>query len=270
MVHLPDAGLDAGAAARLNEYQRQVDAAGHYEKRVASAKKWFSRRNRASNPTFRRVRASLTRMCSGAQRCVYCEDSVGDEVEHIQPKDLYPCLVFVWTNYVYACGRCNGGKNNKFAVITGNGLVDVTRPAGAPVAPPEPGTPAFLNPRVEDPLDFLDLDLDGTFVVLARDHLPDIDRERTEFTIEALKLNRDVLLQARATAFGSYRARLREYVGRREVATAQELGRLIDNFKTMPHVTVWAEMKRQRLFLPNLNQLFSRARQKHCIGEAGR
>ena len=263
MVHLPDPGLDPGATGRLNEYQGHVDEAGSYAARVVRAKESFSQRNKSSNPTFRKVRESLTRMCSGAQRCVYCEDSVGDEVEHIEPKDLYPCLVFVWTNYVYACGRCNGGKSNKFAVIQEDRLVDVTRPQGASVVPPAPGTPArtpaFLNPRVENPLDFLDLDLDGTFLGLARDDLPDIDRERTEFTIETLKLNRDVLLQARATAFASYRARLHEYVSRREVTGAEELGGLVDNLKTMPHVTVWAEMKRQRLFLPDLEELFSRA-----------
>ena len=259
MVHLPDPGLDPGATRNLQEYQRQVDAAGSYEDRVASAKRSFSRKNQRSNATFRRVRESLTRMCSGAQRCVYCEDSVGDEVEHIQPKALYPCLVFVWTNYVYACGRCNGGKSNKFAVISGNRLVDVTRPRGGPVIPPEPGAPAFLNPRVEDPLRFLDLDLEGTFMVLARDGLPDIDRERTDFTIETLKLNRDVLLQARATAFGSYRARLHEYVSMREIATAEEMDRLVDSLKAMPHATVWAEMKRQRSFVPDIDELFSRA-----------
>ena len=259
MVHLPDPGLDPDTTNDLNEYQKQVDAAGSYADRVTSAKTWFSRRNKRSNPTFRRVRESLTRMCSGAQRCVYCEDSVGDEVEHIEPKDLYPCLVFVWTNYVYACGRCNGGKSNKFAVVSGDRLVDVTRPRGGPVVPPEPGAPAFLNPRVEDPLGFLDLDLEDTFMVLARDELLDIDRERTEFTIETLKLNRDVLLQARRTAFGSYRARLHEYLDMREIATAEELDRLADSLKAMPHVTVWAEMKRQHSFVPDLDELFSRA-----------
>ena len=259
MVHLPDPGLDPDAVRDLNEYQKQVDAAGSYADRVTSAKTWFSRRNKRSNPTFRKVRESLARMCSGAQRCVYCEDSVGDEVEHIAPKDLYPCLVFVWTNYVYACGRCNGGKSNKFAVVSGSRLLDVTRPRGGPVVPPEPGAPAFLNPRVEDPLGFLDLDLEDTFMVLAQDDLPDIDRQRTEFTIETLKLNRDVLLQARRTAFASYRARLYEYVSRREVASTEELGGLVDNLKTMPHVTVWAEMKRQRSFVPDLDELFSRA-----------
>lgn len=259
MVHLPDPGLDPDATTELNEYQRQVDTAGDYKARVASAKTWFPQRNRTSNRTFRKVRESLTNMCSGAQRCVYCEDSVGDEVEHIQPKDLYPCLVFVWTNYVYACGRCNGGKSNKFAVISGTHLVDVTRPRGGPVVPPAPGAPAFLNPRVEDPLDFLDMDLEGTFWMLARDDVPDIDRERAEFTIETLKLNRDVLLQARATAFGSYRARLHEYVNKRDAATADDLGRLVDSFKAMPHVTVWAEMKRQHSSLQDLDELFAMA-----------
>ena len=259
MVHLPDPGLDPDATTDLNEYQRQVDTAGDYGARVASAKRWFSQRNRTSNRTFRKVRESLTSMCSGAQRCVYCEDSVGDEVEHIQPKDLYPCLVFVWTNYVYACGRCNGGKSNKFAVISGTRLVDVTRPRDGPVVPPAPGAPAFLNPRVEDPLDFLDMDLEGTFWMLARDDLPDIDRERAEFTIETLKLNRDVLLQARATAFGSYRARLHEYVNERDAATADELDRLVDGIKAMPHVTVWAEMKRQHSSLQDLDELFTMA-----------
>ncbi len=259
MIHLPDPGLDPEATRDLREYQRKVDEAGSYADRVASAKTWFPRRNKRSSPAFRRVRDSLTRMCSGAQRCVYCEDSVGDEVEHIQPKDLYPCLVFVWTNYVYACGRCNGGKSNKFAVISEDRLVDVTRPRGGPVAPPEPGAPAFLNPRAEDPLRFLDLDLEDTFMVLARDDLPDIDRERTDFTIDTLKLNRDVLLQARATAFGSYRARLHEYVSMREAGATEGIDRLVDSLKAMPHATVWAEMKRQHSFMPDLAELFSRA-----------
>ena len=207
MIRLSDPGLDSVSVQRLNDYQREVDEAETYAERVASAKTLFSRRNRASNRTFRRVRQALAQMCSGAQRCVYCEDSVGDEVEHIQPKDIYPCLVFVWTNYVYACGRCNGGKNNIFAVITPNGFENVTRKPGTPVVPPLPGAPAFLNPRIEEPLEFLDMDLQDTFFVIARAGIPDLERDRAEFTIETLKLNRDVLAQARCTAYGSYRAR---------------------------------------------------------------
>ena len=96
-------------------------------------------------------------------------------------------------------------------------------------------------------------------MVLARDDLPDIDRERTDFTIDTLKLNRDVLLQARATAFGSYRARLHEYVSMREAGATEGIDRLVDSLKAMPHATVWAEMKRQHSFMPDLAELFSRA-----------
>lgn len=198
-------------------------------------------------------------MCSDPERCVYCEDSAADEVEHIQPKDLYPCLVFVWANYVYACGRCNGRKSNKFAVVVENRLVDVTRKRGASIVAPVSGAPAFLNPRIDGPLAFLDLDLDGTFAVLPRDDLSDIDRERAEFTIETLDLNRDVLRQARSTAYGSYCARLHEYVDKRGRAAVQELADLVDGLKAMPHPTVRDEMKRQRVWVPELNTLFAEA-----------
>ena len=259
MIHLPDPGLDSGANRRLDQYQREVDAAGDYLNRVAEANRLFKSRNTKRNRTFRKVRETLARMCSGARRCVYCEDSAGDEVEHIQPKDLYPCLVFVWANYVYACGRCNVKKRNKFAVVAENRLVDVTRKQGAPVIAPAPGAPAFLNPRIDDPLAFLDLDLDGTFALLPGDDLSETDQERAEFTIETLGLNRDVLRQARSTAFGSYRARLLEYVSKGRHAAAQELSDLVDSLRAMPHPTVWAEMKRQRAWMPELKTLFAEA-----------
>jgi len=57
------------------------------------------------------------------------EDAPADEVEHHSPKDLYPELVFVWRNYLYACGPCNRRKNNHFSIIDiqTEALVDVSR-----------------------------------------------------------------------------------------------------------------------------------------------
>ena len=259
MIRLHDPGLDQGTGKRLHCYQQEVNQAKGYAEQVARAKKLFSQRSSAKNRAFREVRKTLTKMCSGAQRCVYCEDSVGDEVEHIQPKDLYPCVVFVWTNFVYACGRCNGNKSNKYAVFLNNRIIDVTRPRGAKVVAPASGPPVFLNPRVEDPLGFLDLDLGNTFMVVARDGIAHIDRKRAEFTIDTLKLNRDVLLRARATAFGSYRARLYEYVDIRETANLQRLNLLAQTLKSMPHPTIWEEMKRKRAIVCDLDELFSKA-----------
>ena len=82
---------------------------------VKAAKTLFKSRNRKENRTFAAVRKELADLCSGSRRCMYCDDSVADEVEHFRPKDLYPEVVFAWMNYLYACGperntqrRCAG------------------------------------------------------------------------------------------------------------------------------------------------------------------
>lgn len=94
----------------LAEYQKDVDEKCSYTEQVKAAKTLFSSRNRKRNRTFAAVRKELAELCSGSRRCMYCEDSVADEVEHFRPKDLYPEVVFVWMNYLYACGQCNGGR----------------------------------------------------------------------------------------------------------------------------------------------------------------
>ena len=148
MLHLNDPGLDTKTARGLRGYQCKVDNAGSYPEQVAAGKRLFERYNRRTNRVFKVVRTRLTDMCAGAQRYGYCEDSVGDEVEHIKPKDLYPERVFVWENYLLACGQCNGGKNNRFSVISGDRLMDVTRPRNHPIR--RPRAPAPVLGRMQD------------------------------------------------------------------------------------------------------------------------
>ena len=114
MLKMRNAQLPQTACNKLAEYQADVDAQSTYKAQVVRAKSRFSLRNRKTNVAFVAVRDKLTKMCSGARRCMYCEDSVADEVEHFKPKDLYPEVVFAWMNYLYACGPCNGPKNNQF------------------------------------------------------------------------------------------------------------------------------------------------------------
>ena len=257
MLYIEDAGLDPSTVRGLKRYQSEVDSAGTYPQRVTKGKELFSARNRESNSVFRAVRARLREMCAGAQRRGYCEDSVGDEVEHIMPKDLYPERVFLWQNYLLACGRCNVGKSNKFAVIVGWQLMDVTRRHGAPIRTPRRGDPGLINPRAENPLVYLDLELE-TFMFLPREDLTVIDERRAQYTIEVLKLNRDVLLEARREAYGAYRARLLEYRDLRN-ADAQDakLSLLTDAVMSSSHPTVWREMQRQRTDIEELKDLFS-------------
>jgi uncharacterized protein (TIGR02646 family) len=263
MIKLRQTSLPPDIDENLKVMQKSVDKFADYPRRVIEAKAQFSRQNKTSNAVFSQVRRSLTRMCSGARRCVYCEDSCADEVEHIKPKDLYPDSVFLWENYVYACGPCNGPKNNKFSVFAENGgqLIDVTRKPKSPVLEPERGAPALINPRWEDPLKFMQLDLLGTFIFLPLKKPGSRDYERAQYTIELLRLNdREVLIEARHEAFDSYRARLQEYIHRRDKGnSAVDLKYLEKSLKRMQHPTVWKEMKRQSKFIPLLDNLFSKA-----------
>lgn len=257
MLILRDPGLDANTARGLTRYQAKVDSEHTYAERVKKGKTLFKSYNRKNNRVFRVVRERLATMCAGARRCGYCEDSVGDEVEHIRPKDLYPEAVFVWENYLLACGPCNGAKNNRFSVIRGGRLISVTRGRTDPVRRPQSGSPAPINPRCEDPLEFLDLEIVDTFRFLPREDLSTVDEVRACYTIEVLELNRDVLIAARHEAYGAYRARLHEYRRRRdEGAGDAELENMRDAINTSAHPTVWREMQRQQSLIEDLQRLF--------------
>lgn len=47
--------------------------------------------------------------------CSYCEDAQKNyanlQVEHIQPKDVYPHLELEWSNFLLGCANCNGRAN---------------------------------------------------------------------------------------------------------------------------------------------------------------
>lgn len=263
MIRLRRVSLPPGTSTELQHLQAQVDGIVNYEERVSTAKLHFSRNNTANNATFREVKKALTKMCSGARRCVYCEDSYADEVEHIKPKDLYPEETFIWGNYIYACGPCNGPKNNHFAVFaSGSGVfTDVTRKRFDPVVEPEPGSPVLINPRWEDPLQFMELDLLGTFIFLPTKPKGSTDYNRAEYTIQVLRLNdRDVLLKARKEAYDSYEARLSQYITVRDRGESRtKLNNRIRALKRMQHPTVWREMKRQYNLVSALKQLFEEA-----------
>jgi len=263
MLQLSKTSLPRHTREELRGFQQRIDALPNYEARVQSAKTLFPQKNRADNPTFKSVRKTLSQMCSGAQRCAYCEDSSADEVEHIKPKDLFPESTFVWPNYLYACGPCNGRKNNHFAVLlygTGN-LVDVTRRVGEPIIPPTRGRPACINPRRENALVFMELDLVDTFYFLPSAPLGSIEYVRADYTITVLRLNeRDLLPAARREAYLSYRARLVEYIEKRNAGRSKKrLDDLVKALKRMGHPTVWAEMKRQQGLIQELRDLFATA-----------
>jgi hypothetical protein len=263
MIQLPTVGLPPDISLELAALQTQVDQGESHGTRVTLARALFSRRNRKDDRIFRVVRETLSKMCSGAQRCGYCEDSAADEVEHIKPKHLFPNEVFLWENYLYACGPCNGPKNNKFAVFdleTGN-VVHITRLWAATATAPPTGDPVLIDPRQEDPLHFFELDLRDTFQFVPAFELNALERQRAVYTEQILRLNeRDLLVQARKTAYGSYVARLKEYVAeKKNNPNSPRLSLYVRGLQRMDHPTVWREIQRQRQRINVLSKLFEDA-----------
>lgn len=252
MIAIPDEPLSPAAAQTLAGYQAEVDTQPDFEARVEVARSNFRSRNRATNPVFREIREILSRMCSGARRCMYCEDSCADEVEHHHPVRWYPHKAFEWMNYLYACGGCNGPKNSKFAVLDAQGQLIPLRSSSIS------GDAALLHPRNEDPLRFLMLDLQGTFLFVPVADAGTVEYTRASYTIQILRLNeRSPLPAARREAYESYRARLKEYIVERDKGAP--ITNLIHALQLMGHPTVWHEMKRQHRLIPELNTLFTQA-----------
>lgn len=243
--------------AALALLQGEVDAGVGFPARVERAKgMWGKKADRVANKVaFEEIKDLLTQACWGARRCNYCEDSVADEIEHFRPKDLFPGVVFAWENYLYACGPCNGPKSNRFAVFATPGdptVTDVTRPHTAAITPPVSGDPVLIDPRSEDPLDYLFLDLAGQVEFAPR---PDLVRQsrawrRAEYTISTMRLNdRAELAQARRTTRDALTLALLATLVDRHAAVGVLGGApppsARDTVTNTPHRFVWEEMKRQ-------------------------
>ena len=249
MIKLKDVTPSDKTMKALEKFQKEINDLNTFPERSAKAKAMFPRKNTNRNPVFTEVKERITEMCNSTRRCVYCEDSYADEVEHIYPKDLFPGKCFIWDNYVYACGPCNGPKNNKFAIFrndTGE-FVEINPPRGTPAVEPPPGQTAFINPRSENPLEYCILDLAGTFKFV---FLPDLTPEqklKADYTFNTvLRLNtREHVRIARRNAYGNYKARLFHYVKSKiDGSDTDDLQEKIEGIKSETHSTVWKEMQR--------------------------
>jgi len=252
----PSAPPSDTTTAALADLQEKVDQEATYADRVARAKARWQAVDK-SGKAFVEIKRLLTDMCWGSRRCMYCEDSLADEIEHFQPKDLYPEFVFSYENYLYACGPCNGPKNNRFGVLEPgkDEVTDVTRGRDDEVEPPLKGEPAFLNPRSDDPLDFLVLDITDTFLFRARPRVGARKKARAEYTIRELHLNdRSYLVEARRVGYAALVCALEAARTRKQ--EGKDLGPPRLSIEWTPHRSVWEAMKRQRAKVAELAELF--------------
>lgn len=256
MIRMQPRELPAKALAELMDLQREVDSLPTYPERVSAAVElWPSKRRRK---VFDLIEKELGVMCSGPKRCMFCEDNGAYQIEHFRPKSLYPGLVYAWANYLFACGQCNAPKSNRFAIFSAGGAVlEIVRTDNEPESEPS----VLLDPRQDEPMDYLWLDLSGTFRFEPIHASGTLGHDRADVTIRWLGLNeRDELVVARGNAYDDYLARFERYVtNKRSNADVDTLQRLRRSIERSTHITVWREMQRQHEKIANLRALFEEA-----------
>ncbi|MFI1487648.1 HNH endonuclease [Streptomyces sp. NPDC020747] len=130
----------------------------------------------SSRAAKREIRVLLHLMAPAIQRCMYCLDSQGTDIDHFQPKALAPLRTFDWLNHLLACSFCNSNaKREEYPCDD------------------ETGERLLLDPSVDDPADHLTLlPVSGTYDGLTVKGLE---------SIKVFDLNRETLRRGRVRMF---------------------------------------------------------------------
>ena len=152
------------------------------------AAEWQSARQTNSLKT---VLATLHRMMGEYQRCMYCLDSHGTDIDHFWPKKQFPNRMFVWPNLLLCCTECGRFKGDEFPLSNGQ--------------------PLLIDPTADDPWLHLDFDL-LTGNIVAKFHPDQIDySEKGLKTVEVLHLDRrEALASGYQKTFRRLASRVRE------------------------------------------------------------
>lgn len=74
------------------------------------------------------VVSTLQAMMGSRQRCMYCLDSHGADIEHFRPKAIYSKRMYQWPNLLLCCTECGRFKGNQFPMSGKQALlIDPTR-----------------------------------------------------------------------------------------------------------------------------------------------
>lgn len=144
--------------------------------------------------SFEEIHGVLLLMASGRERCMYCEDSAGTDIEHFYPKSRYPQRAFSGDNYLLACSHCNSNrKRDRFPLTKG-------------------GQPKLIDPTSDNPRAHLRLLIDtGELAAITSMGLKSID---------VFGLNRERLTRGRSDAWRTALILMREYSALRDSTAA--------------------------------------------------
>ncbi|MBM7772980.1 hypothetical protein JOD54_003184 [Actinokineospora baliensis] len=152
--------------------QRATDVLRATPRKELPAKARTSWRSRATLRAA--IGGRLREFAPGRERCMYCGDNQGTDIDHFSPVALTPLLTFAWTNHLLACSVCNSHHKRDLFPRDSRGRA------------------LLLDPTVDDPFEHLALSLTlGRYRPLT---------ERGEVTAQVCGLNRDILTRGRQEA----------------------------------------------------------------------
>lgn len=156
----------------LKERQRQANQK-LVNGNLDSGKEW---KNARQTEAMAEVIATLKRMMGERQRCMYCLDSHGSDIEHFRPKANYPKRMFRWRNLLLCCTECGRFKGNQFP-LQGKHLL-------------------LIDPSKEEPWRYLVYDPKRGILLPRFDLQANAYFTKGEKTVEVLKLDRREALEA--------------------------------------------------------------------------
>lgn len=147
-------------------------------------KRWGARRS-TMNSDANGVANALKEMSGWRNRCMYCGDSEGSDIEHFYPKadPRWRSKVFDWENFLWICAPCNRLKNAAFPLDLAS-------------------EPLLLNPVGINPWEYFDFVPETGYLVVRAGIAPHMTARASVSALEThTRLCHEVVLEERKRAF---------------------------------------------------------------------
>ena len=182
MQPISNLNLTEDLLSQLQQIQNHVNGIDSFNaKTVEAHNQWDNK----PHTLFTTIKNRLKQMCVSIELCNYCEKNEASDIEHIYPISRYPEKAFTWENYLLACTTCNRViKLDKWYEIKNSQLVKLPRGC----EPDRNYIPAFINPRIDNPNEYMILELDAfTFIPICQ--VNSVGYLKYSGVIEVLQLN---------------------------------------------------------------------------------
>lgn len=214
MIRITRAALPAELSEYLATLTEQVAAVPLEQQATTARGLW--RRKKIRDEVHKPLSYALRHMAPGLERCMYCGDNQGTDIDHFEPLARNPLRTFDWLNHLLACALCNSHKKRDMFPVDAD------------------GKPLLIDPTVEDPFDHLSLTLSfGEYVSLT---------DKGQATIEVCDLNRPLLKRGRVNARTSVESCLLRWVVARYNNDAVEMNKMIQTVREQPCADVCQAM----------------------------